>query len=214
MDFHFLINLTRPFSTIGCWVVFFIFILFSKDNPIRNNGDLDQTPHMIWVRIVLHMLQKWDARLIRFTVYIYRGIVPLSLNTVGHIVRKLDFAQANNKRAVDAGLLSLLSFTEYIHVVKHIRILYPKSLCLFLSQFKTNLAGNREERFCRDEVYVLTTSSQLQHQQIVIPNIYELKIYMRHVMRKPVVFFAYAETKTQISCAVTAQRISAFVFAT
>ena len=32
-------------------------------------------------------------------------------------------------------------------------------------------------------------------------------------MRKPL-FFAYAKTKTQISCAVTAQLISAFVFAT
>ena len=31
------------------------------------------------------------------------------------------------------------------------------------------------------------------------------------VMRKPA--FAYAETKTQISCAVTAQLISAFLFA-
>ena len=31
-------------------------------------------------------------------------------------------------------------------------------------------------------------------------------------MRKP--FFAYAKTKTQISCAVTAQLISAFVFGT
>ena len=114
--------------------------------------------------------------------------IHLQRKSVGHIVRKLDFAQANNKRAVDAGLLSLLSFTEYIHVVKHIRILYSKSLCLFLSQFKTNLVGNREERFCRDEVYVLTTSSQLQHQQIYMTNIYELKIYLRHVMRKPVFF--------------------------
>ena len=35
--------------------------------------------------------------------------------------------------------------------------------------------------------------------------------YMSHVMRKP--FFAYAKTKTQISCAVTSQLISAFVFA-
>ena len=129
------------------------------------------------------MSQKWDARLIRVKVYIYREIVPLSLNTVGHIVRKLDFAQPNNKRAVDAVFLSHLSFTEYIHVVKHINILYPIFLSLFLSQFKTNLAGNREERFFRVEVYVLTTSSQLQHQQIVIPNIYELKIYMRRVMR-------------------------------
>ena len=34
---------------------------------------------------------------------------------------------------------------------------------------------------------------------------------MSRVMRKPV--FAYAKTKTQISCAVTAQLISAFVFA-
>ena len=35
---------------------------------------------------------------------------------------------------------------------------------------------------------------------------------MSHVMRKTV--FAYAKTKAQISCAVTAQLISAFVFAT
>ena len=32
--------------------------------------------------------------------------------------------------------------------------------------------------------------------------------------KKTVFFFAYAKTKTQISCAVTAQMISAFVFAT
>ena len=93
------------------------------------------------------MSQKWDARLIRVKVYIYREIVPLSLNTVGHIVRKLDFAQPNNKRSVDAVFSSLLSFTEYIHVVKHIKMLYPKVLCLFLSQFMTNLVGNREESF-------------------------------------------------------------------
>ena len=37
--------------------------------------------------------------------------------------------------------------------------------------------------------------------------------YMSLVMRKPVVF-AYAKTKTQISFAVTAKLISAFVFAT
>ena len=134
----------------------------------------------------LPMSQNLDARLIRVNVYIHRGIVSLSLNTVGHIVRKLDFAQANNKRAVDAGLLSIfLSFTEYKHVVKHIKILHPKFLCLFLSQFMTNLVGNREERFSRDEAFVLTTSSQLQHQQIVILNIYEIKIYMSCVMRKP-----------------------------
>ena len=36
---------------------------------------------------------------------------------------------------------------------------------------------------------------------------------MSLVMRKPVCF-AYAKTRTQISCAVTAQLISAFVFAT
>ena len=36
---------------------------------------------------------------------------------------------------------------------------------------------------------------------------------MSRVVRKPF-FFAYAKTKTQISCAVTAQLISAFVFAT
>ena len=35
---------------------------------------------------------------------------------------------------------------------------------------------------------------------------------MSLAMRKPV--FAYAKPKTQISCAVTAQLISAFVFAT
>ena len=35
--------------------------------------------------------------------------------------------------------------------------------------------------------------------------------YMSLVMRKP--FFVYAKTRTQISCAVTAQLISAFVFA-
>ena len=93
------------------------------------------------------MSQKCDAKLIRVKVYIYRGIVPLSLNTVGHIVRKLNFAQGNNKRVVNAVLLSLLSFTEYIHVVKYLNILHPKFLCLFLSQFMTNLAGNREERF-------------------------------------------------------------------
>ena len=39
-------------------------------------------------------------------------------------------------------------------------------------------------------------------------------LYMSRVMRKPFVFFAYAKTKTQISFAVTAKLICAFVFAT
>ena len=39
-----------------------------------------------------------------------------------------------------------------------------------------------------------------------------LRYALSHVIRKP--DFAYAKTKAQISCAVTAQLISAFVFAT
>ena len=38
------------------------------------------------------------------------------------------------------------------------------------------------------------------------------EVYLSCVVRKPV--FAYAKTKTQISFAVTAKQISAFVFAT
>ena len=43
--------------------------------------------------------------------------------------------------------------------------------------------------------------------------IHNCEPHMSRVVRKPV-FFAYAKTKTQISFAVTAKLISAFVFAT
>ena len=41
---------------------------------------------------------------------------------------------------------------------------------------------------------------------------YKAAAFLSHIIRKPV--FAYAKTKAQINCALTAQLISAFVFAT
>ena len=41
-----------------------------------------------------------------------------------------------------------------------------------------------------------------------------MALHLRCVVREPVVFFAYVKTMAQIICTVTAQLISAFVFAT
>ena len=50
--------------------------------------------------------------------------------------------------------------------------------------------------------------------QIMISVPFSIGFECTHSVRKPDEIFAYAKTKTQISCAVTAQLISAFVFAT
>ena len=50
------------------------------------------------------------------------------------------------------------------------------------------------------------------HYNKLSPDQFQFLQQMSLVVRKPT--FAYAKTKTQISCAVTAQLISAFVFAT
>ena len=61
----------------------------------------------------------------------------------------------------------------------------------------SGLVRNSEDRFSRDEAHIKP------FHEILYEPCYEYTG-----------FFAYAKTKTQISCAVTAQLISAFVFAT
>ena len=56
--------------------------------------------------------------------------------------------------------------------------------------------GNPKDRFSHDRAHIVTIETTIEPR------------------REKTVFFAYAKTKTQISFAVTAKLISAFVFAT
>ena len=56
------------------------------------------------------------------------------------------------------------------------------------------------------------TSAEFMSMINFISSITDIHNHLSHIMRKT--FFAYGKTKTQISWAVTAQLISAFVFAT
>ena len=60
----------------------------------------------------------------------------------------------------------------------------------------------------RYQVSVYRTNGPL----VYLLNVSRLGLHLSLIVRKP--FFAYAKTKTQISFAVTAKLISAFVFAT
>ena len=92
------------------------------------------------------------------------------------------------------------------------------TLCLMCLISQRNLVFRPDKM---DETVPHTTCTQTSAPSRTVYKFHELSVmfhlvgaffYLSLVVRKP--FFAYAKTKTQISFAVTAKLISAFVFAT
>ena len=100
-----------------------------------------------------------------------------------------------------------------------ITLFVKTDICLYFS-FQFNLTcdstpGNTKFYTTPDN-YILITLHKLDHTKFAYNFIFNISLtgknIMVHVMKKSA--FPYAKTKVQISCAVTAQLISVFVFAT